>query len=179
MTAVFKLLQAKFSLEVPSLINGFQSSQERLTVAMESMLRTMTSAETARLDVILAAARKEGAEVHDLGADATPAQVFAQKKADALAYLDAKLADDLTQDVRDRLADLKAKLSEADTHRPMSMMQCMVAVIKQNIVTSLKTLGTSSARTVTANLTADGIIGGAAYNPAAAEKERRFVEIRP
>ena len=48
MTAVFKLLQAKFSIEVPAVMSGFQSSQERLTVAMESMLRTMTSAEMAR-----------------------------------------------------------------------------------------------------------------------------------
>ncbi len=60
MSAVFKLLQAKFSIEVPAVMSGFQSSQERLTVAMESMLRTMTSAEVARLDVILAAARKDG-----------------------------------------------------------------------------------------------------------------------
>ena len=62
----------------------------------------------------------------------------------------------------------------------MSMMHCMVAVIKQKIVTSLKTLGTSSAKTVTAQLKKDGLIGGvASADPAASEKERRFVEIRP
>ena len=158
MTAVFKLLQAKFSIEVPSVISGFQSSQERLTVAMESMLRTMTSAEMARLDVILAAARNDGVDVPDFSGLA-PAQAFAQKKTAALAYLESKLAGELTDDVRDRLAALKEKLRDADAHRPMSMMQCMVAVIKQNIMTSLMTLGTDSARTVTANLTADGIIG--------------------
>ncbi|MBP5673506.1 MAG: hypothetical protein J6X49_14050, partial [Victivallales bacterium] len=54
MTAVFKLLQTKYSIEVPPTISGFQSSQERLTIAMESMLRMMTNAEMARLDVILA-----------------------------------------------------------------------------------------------------------------------------
>ena len=178
MTAVFKLLQAKFSIEVPAAISGFQSSQERLTVAMESMLRTMTSAEMARLDVILAAAKEEGVDVPDFGAPS--AQSFAAKKNAALAYLNSKLGGELTQDVRDRLSALKKKLEEADVHRPMSMMQCMVAVIKQNIVTSLKTLGTDSAKTVTAQLKKDGLIGGAATaDPTASEKERRFVEIRP
>ncbi len=178
MTAVFKLLQAKFSIEVPSAISGFQSSQERLTVAMESMLRTMTSAEMARLDVILAAAKKEGVDVPDFGAPS--AQSFAAKKNAALAYLNAKLGGELTDDVRTRLSALKKNLEDSDTHRPMSMMQCMVAVIKQNIVTSLKTLGTESAKTVTAQLKKDGLIGGAATaDPTASEKERRFVEIRP
>jgi hypothetical protein len=59
------------------------------------------------------------------------------------------------------------------------MMQCMVGVIKQNIVTSLKTLGAGSARTVTNNLTADGIIGGNDNAPGAEPKERRFIEIWP
>jgi hypothetical protein len=55
-----------------------------------------------------------------------------------------------------------------------------IKLIKQNIVTSLKTLGTSSAKTVTAQLKKDGLIGGAATaDPTASEKERRFVEIRP
>ena len=180
MTAVFKLLQAKFSIEVPAVMSGFQSSQERLTVAMESMLRTMTSAEIARLDVILAAAKKDGFADPAIPDDASPAEVFAAKKAAALAYLNAKLGGELTDDVRTRLSALKKKLDDADGHRPMSMMQCMVAVIKQNIVTSLKTLGTSSAKTVTAQLKKDGLIGGAtSADPAASEKERRFVEIRP
>ena len=178
MTAVFKLLQANFSIEVPAAISGFQSSQERLTVAMESMLRTMTSAEMARLDVILSAARKEGVDVPDFGAPS--AQSFAAKKSAALAYINTKLGGELTDDVRDRLVTLKEKLEDADMHRPMSMMQCMVAVIKQNIVTSLKTLGTDSAKKVTTQLKADGLIGGAATaDPSATEKERRFVEIRP
>ena len=180
MSAVFKLLQAKFSIEVPAVMSGFQSSQERLTVAMESMLRTMTSAEVARLDVILAAASKEGVAGPEIPDDASPAEAFAAKKAAALAYLNAKLGGDLTDDVRTRLSALKKKIEDADGHRPMSMMQCMVAVIKQNIVTSLKTLGTSSAKTVTAQLKKDGLIGGvASADPAASEKERRFVEIRP
>ena len=179
MTAVFKLLQAKFSIEVPSVMSGFQSSQERLTVAMESMLRTMTSAEIARLDVILAAAKKDGFADPEIPADASPAAAFAAKKTAALAYLNAKLGSELTDDVRNRLVTLKKKLEDADGHRPMSMMQCMVAVIKQNIVTSLKTLGTSSAKTVTAQLKKDGLIGGVAADSAAPEKERRFVEIRP
>ena len=59
------------------------------------------------------------------------------------------------------------------------MMQCMVGVIKQNIVTSLKTLGAGSARTVTTNLTADGIIGNDGNGPDAGPKERRFIEIWP
>ena len=180
MTAVFKLLQAKFSIEVPPVIGGFQSSQERLTVAMESMLRTMTGAEMARLDVILAAAEKDGVAGPVLAPGDTPNQVFAKKKAAAIAYLEQKLAGDLTDDIREGLGELKEKLEQADKDRPLSMMQCMVAVIKQNIVTSLKTLGTSSAKTVTDHLTADGIIGGTATAAAAdAEKERRFVEIRP
>ena len=178
MTAVFKLLQTKFSIEVPPAISGFQSSQERLTVAMESMLRTMTSAETARIDVILAAAKKEGVEVPVFGKDVPLAQVFEQKRAAALAYIEKKLSEDVTDDVRERLTDLKAKLDEADTHRPMSMMQCMVAVIKQNILTSLKALGTGSARTVTTNLTNDGIIGNNGNNVEEA-KERRFATIWP
>ena len=178
MTAVFKLLQAKFSIEVPPAISGFQSSQERLAVAMESMLRTMTNAETARIDVILAAAKKEGVEVPVFGKDVPLAQVFEQKRAIALAYIEKKLSEDVTDDVRERLTDLKAKLDEADTHRPMSMMQCMVAVIKQNILTSLKALGTGSARTVTANLTNDGIIGNNGNNVEEA-KERRFAQFWP
>ena len=84
----------------------------------------------------------------------------------------------ITDDVRDRLTDLKSKLDEADTHRPMSMMQCMVAVIKQNILTSLKALGAGSARTVTTNLTNDGIIGNNNGNAGEA-KERRFAEFWP
>ena len=179
MTAVFKLLQAKYSIEVPPTISGFQSSQERLTIAMESMLRTMTNAEMARLDVILATAKADGAEVPEIGNNVPPAQAFAQKKEAALAYLNAKLEGDLTDDVREKLENLKAKLDEADAHRPMSMMQCMVGVIKQNIVTSLRTLGAGSARTVTANLTADGVIGNADNGPDAAQKERRFIEIWP
>ena len=178
MTAVFKLLQAKFSIEVPPAISGFQSSQERLAVAMESMLRTMTNAETARIDVILAAAKKEGVEVPVFGKDVPLAQVFEQKRAIALAYIEKKLSEDVTDDVRERLTDLKAKLDEADTHRPMSMMQCMVAVIKQNILPSLKAIGAGSARTVTANLTNDGVIGNNNGNAGEA-KERRFVEFWP
>ena len=178
MTATFKLLQTKFSIEVPPAISGFQSSQERLAVAMESMLRTMTSAETARIDVILAAAKKEGVEVPVFGKDVPLAQVFEQKRAAAVAYIEKKLSEGVTDDVRDRLTDLKAKLDEADAHRPMSMMQCMVAVIKQNILTSLKALGTGSARTVTTNLTNDGIIGNNGNNVEEA-KERRFAEFWP
>ncbi len=179
MSAAFKLLQVQFEIEVPSVMSGFQSSQERLTVAMESMLRMMTSAETARLDVILAAAKKDGAADPEIPADASPAAVFAAKKTAALAYLDAKLSGDLTDDVRTRLTDLRDKINDAEGHRPMSMMQCMVAVIKQNIVTSLKTLGTSAAKTVTTQLMADGLIGSTlSSNPAATEKERRFVEIK-
>ena len=178
MTAVFKLLQTKFSIEVPPAISGFQSSQERLAVAMESMLRTMTNAEMARIDVILAAAKKEGVEVPAFGKDVPVAQVFEQKKAAALAYIEKKLSEGITDDVRDRLTDLKSKLDEADTHRPMSMMQCMVAVIKQNILTSLKALGAGSARTVTTNLTNDGIIGNNNGNAGEA-KERRFAEFWP
>ena len=145
---------------------------------MESMLRTMTNAEMARIDVILAAAKKEGAEVPVLGNDVPMAQAFEQKKAAALAYIEKKLAEDITDDVRDRLSDLKSKLDEADTHRPLSMMQCMVAVIKQNILTSLKALGTGSARTVTTNLTNDGVIGNG-NNAAEEAKERRFAEFWP
>ena len=179
MTAVFKLLQTKCAIDVPPTISGFQSSQERLAIAMESMLRMMTSAEMARLDVILAAAKADGAAVPEIGAAVPPAQAFAQKKEAAIAYLNAKLAGDLTEDVRAKLETLKTKLDEADAHRPLSMMQCMVGVIKQNIVTSLKTLGAGSARTVTGNLTADGIIGNDGNGPAAAPKERRFIEIWP
>ena len=73
--------------------------------------------------------------------------------------------------------DENTKLDEADTHRPMSMMQCMVAVIKQNILTSLKALGAGSARTVTTNLTNDGIIGN--NNNVEEAKESRFVEFWP
>ncbi|MBR4676174.1 MAG: hypothetical protein IKP00_17090, partial [Victivallales bacterium] len=179
MTAVFKILQTKYSIDVPPTISGFQSSQERLTIAMESMLRMMTSAEMARLDVILATAKEEGAVVPEIGNDVPPAQAFAQKKEAAIAYLNAKLAGDLTVDVREKLETLKEKLDEADAHRPLSMMQCMIGVIKQNIVTSLRTLGAGSARTVTDNLTADGIIGNDGNGPDAAPKERRFIEIWP
>ena len=179
MTAVFKLLQTKFSINVPPVISNFQSSQERLSVAMESMLRTMTNAEVARLDVILAAARKDGFDVGEIGGgDMTPAQVFAQKKDKALAYINEKLEQELTEDVREKLEALKAKLDEADNHRPMSMMQCMVAVIKQNLLSALRALGAGSSRTVTENLTNDGVIN-ADNNPAAAPKERRYVEIWP
>jgi predicted unusual protein kinase regulating ubiquinone biosynthesis (AarF/ABC1/UbiB family) len=179
MTAVFKLLQTKYSIEVPPTISGFQSSQERLTIAMESMLRMMTSAEMARLDVILATAKEEGADVSEIGNDVPPAQAFAQKKEAAIAYINEKLTGDLTEDVREKLETLKTKLDEADAHRPLSMMQCMVGVIKQNIVSSLRTLGVGSARTVTDNLTADGIIGNDDNGPDAAPKERRFIEIWP
>ena len=179
MTAVFKILQTKYSIDVPPTISGFQSSQERLTIAMESMLRMMTSAEMARLDVILATAKEEGAVVPEIGNDVPPAQAFAQKKEAAIAYLNAKLSGDLTADVREKLETLKEKLDEADAHRPLSMMQCMIGVIKQNIVTSLRTLGAGSARTVTDNLTADGIIGNDGNGPDAAPKERRFIEIWP
>ena len=72
----------------------------------------------------------------------------------------------------------KAKLDEADNHRPMSMMQCMVAVIKQNLLSALRALGAGSSRTVTENLTNDGVIN-ADNNPAAAPKERRFITIWP
>ena len=72
----------------------------------------------------------------------------------------------------------KAKLDEADSHRPMSMMQCMVAVIKQNLLSALRALGAGSSRTVTENLTNDGVIN-ADNNPAAAPKERRFMTIWP
>ena len=179
MTAVFKLLQTKYSIEVPPTISGFQSSQERLTIAMESMLRMMTNAEMARLDVILATAKADGADVPEIGNNVPPEQAFAQKKEAAIAYINAKLEGDLTEDVREKLETLKTKLDEADAHRPLSMMQCMVGVIKQNIVTSLKTLGAGSARTVTNNLTADGIIGGNDNAPGAEPKERRFIEIWP
>ena len=180
MTAVFKLLQARFSIEVPSVISGFQSSQERLTVAMESMLRTITSAEVACLDVILAEAANDGAAAPAIAPTDSPAQVFAKKKAAAIDYLNGKLAGDLPDDVRNSIGELKEKLVQADKDRPMSMMQCMVAVIKQNIVTSLKTLGTSSAKTVTDHLKADHLIGGTATAAASdTDKERRFVEIRP
>ena len=74
--------------------------------------------------------------------------------------------------------DENTKLDEADTHRPMSMMQCMVAVIKQNLLSALRTLGAGSSRTVTTNLTNDGVIN-ANDNPVDAPKERRFVEIWP
>ena len=176
--AVFKLLQTKYSIEVPPAIGGFLSSQARLTVAMESMLRTMTSAEMARLDVILAAAKKEGFDVPDFAADAPAEQIFGQKKAAAVAYIESKLSGDLTQDVRTRFENLKTKIDEADAHRPMSMMQCMIGVIKQNIVKSIKALGAGSARTVTNNLTADGIIGNDGNNQVD-EKERRFIQIWP
>ena len=179
MTAVFKILQTKYSIDVPPTISGFQSSQERLTIAMESMLRMMTSAEMARLDVILATAKADGADVPEIGNNVPPEQAFAQKKEAAIAYINAKLEGDLTEDVREKLETLKTKLDEADAHRPLSMMQCMVGVIKQNIVTSLKTLGAGSARTVTNNLTADGIIGGNDNAPGAEPKERRFIEIWP
>ena len=72
------------------------------------MLRTMTSAEMARLDVILAAAKGEGVDLPDFGAPS--AQSFAAKKNAALAYLNSKLGGELTQDVRDRLSALKKKL---------------------------------------------------------------------
>ncbi len=179
MTAVFKLLQTKYSIDVPPTISGFQSSQERLAIAMESMLRMMTNAEMARLDMILATAKEDGVDVPEIGNDMPPAQTFAQKKEAAIAYLNAKLSGDLTEDVREKLETLKEKLDEADAHRPLSMMQCMVGVIKQNIVTSLKTLGAGSARTVTTNLTADGIIGNDGNGPDAGPKERRFIEIWP
>ena len=55
----------------------------------------------------------------------------------------------------------------------------MIGVIKQNIVTSLKTLGAGSTRIVTNNLRADGIIGGNDNAPEAEPKERRFIEIWP
>ena len=87
-------------------------------------------------------------------------------------------AEGITDDVRDRLTNLKTKLDEADTHRPMSMMQCMVAVIKQNILPSLTAIGAGSARTVTTNLTNDGIIGNNNGNAGEA-KERRFAEFWP
>ena len=179
MTAVFKLLQTKYSIEVPPTISGFQSSQERLTIAMESMLRMMTNAEMARLDVILATAKADGADVPEIGNNVPPEQAFAQKKEAAIAYLNAKLEGDLTEDVREKLETLKTKLDEADAHRPLSMMQCMIGVIKQNIVTSLKTLGAGSTRIVTNNLRADGIIGGNDNAPGAEPKERRFIEIWP
>ena len=51
-------------------------------------------------------------------------------------------------------------------------------MIKQNILTSLKALGAGSARTVTTNLTNDGIIGNNNGNAGEA-KERRFAEFWP
>ena len=49
---------------------------------------------------------------------------------------------------------------------------------QQNVVKSIKALGAGSARTVTNNLTADGIIGGDGNNQVEG-KERRFIEIWP
>ncbi len=179
MSAVFKLLQVKFSIDVPSAISNFQMSQERLAVAMESMLRTLTAAEVARLDVILAAAKAEGVEVPEPGADVPPAQAFAQKRQAAVNYLQGKIdGGNLTEDVRDRYAALIEKLSEAEGHRPMSIMQCMVAVIKQNIGKAIIALG-GTGRTVRQNLEADGLINDANDAPGGGEKERRFVEIVP
>ena len=69
---------------------------------------------------------------------------------------------------------LKNKLVDAEGHRPVSMMSCMVNVISQNILSTIKVLG-SSASTVKTHLTQDGIIGDAHPNTGAAtEKERRF-----
>ena len=51
-------------------------------------------------------------------------------------------------------------------------------VIKQNLLSALRALGVGSSRTVTENLTNDGVIN-ADNNPAAAPKERRFMEIWP
>ena len=51
-------------------------------------------------------------------------------------------------------------------------------VIKQNLLSALRALGAGSSRTVTENLTNDGVIN-ADNNPAAAPKERRFMTIWP
>ncbi len=179
MSAVFKMLQVKFSIDVPFAIGNFQMSQERLAVAMESMLRTLTAAEVARVDVILAAAKAEGVEVPNPGANVSPADAFARKRQAAVNYLRGKIdGGNLTEDVRDRYSALVDKLDEAEGHRPMSIMQCMVGVIKQNIGKAILALG-GTGRTVRQNLEADGLINAADDAPGGGEKERRFVEIVP
>ncbi|MBO4793777.1 MAG: hypothetical protein J5556_04330 [Deltaproteobacteria bacterium] len=175
MSAAFKLLQATFNIEVPGAINNFQASQERLGVAMENMLRTMTTAEMRRLDVILAQAESEGFETQKPAPGALLGQVFAMKYADAMSFLQGKIDNPATpENERVRFAALKEKLSAAEGHRPASMMSCMVNVIKQNIWATIKALG-SSAKTVRTHLTQDGIIADGQGNAQeAGEKERRF-----
>ena len=175
MSAAFKLLQLHYNIEVPGAISNFQASQTRLTVAMENMLRTMTAAEMRRLDIILAQAEAEGFAMQQPAEGASLEQVFAAKYRSAMDFLQAKIDDEATPpDERERFAALKDKLSEAEGHRPASMMTCMVNVIKQNIWATIKALG-SNANTVRANLARDGIIGdGQPDAGEAAGKERRF-----
>ena len=174
MDAVFKLMQIKYNIEVPGAISNFQASQARLAVAMENMLKAMTIAEMRRLDVILAQAEAEGFPLQKPQEGALLNQVFAMKYQDAMSFLQSKIDDPATPDNdRERFAALKNKLSEAEGHRPASMMTCMVNVIKQNIWATIKALG-SSANAVRTNLKNDGLIDGAVNEDNAGEKERRF-----
>ena len=89
--------------------------------------------------------------------DATMQQQFEAKRKTALGYLDSKLQTAQGEEHR-RLQDLIQTISDAETQKPETLMNCIVTIISQNILAPLMTLGTN-ARTVQKNLTRDGIIG--------------------
>ena len=186
MKVAFKLLQQRFDIEIPGVINDFLCSQDRLAVAMESTLRGMTWVESRRLDVLTAAARRERLAVEEtrrldellaLAADKRPADyarwLFAARKAVAEAYLDRKAeADGMTKDDFERIEKLRNAVHAAGEDRPKSIMSCMVDVISQHIVTALRRVGLKESRKLETRFRAEGLIGDAARQNGG--KEYRF-----
>ena len=105
------------------------------------------------------------------------AEAFAQKYTAAQNFLQRKIDDpQTTLDVRERLIRLKEDLTNAEAQRPASIMQCMVNVIKQNIMHTISALGSSS-KTVYEHLKQDGLISdknNQAQDSGTSPKERRF-----
>lgn len=192
MKAALRILQGRYDIAIPGPINDFLMSQDRLAVAMESTLRSMTQIEMRRLAVIVEAARTAGFAQQDLtealrrceeAFEASPTEgnarnLFQARLALANAFVDSRIANEnLGEDDKVRYRKLKESLEKSANDRPVSMMQCMVNVIKQNILTALKRVGSlSESRRLEQKFREEGLIGGDDQNQQAA-KEYRFVKI--